>query len=91
MFACAGYNVSPPARLSGGNGDPDAKTTSPFVQLTACSNVHSASGVGFDSGMITGRGFRAAMRLTTASSNAPAIVETPIKAVGLRVEGPHER
>ena len=84
LFACAGYRVDPSCVI-GSNGDPDANATFPFVNRTASSNVHSALCVGLDNGKITGRSLSSAIFRNTVSSNAPAIVETPINAVGFRV------
>ena len=41
--------------------------------------------MGLDNGKITGRSLSSAIFFNTVSSNAPAIVETPINAVGFRV------
>jgi hypothetical protein len=39
------------------NGDPDANSTRPPVQVSACSKVHSDWLVGFDSGKMMGRSY----------------------------------
>mmetsp|Transcript_3991 Transcript_3991/g.14503 ORF Transcript_3991/g.14503 Transcript_3991/m.14503 type:complete len:214 (+) Transcript_3991:196-837(+) len=84
LFACAGNTFTPSRwRVTGSNGEPLAKTTLPSVHRMACSNVHSALEVGFDSGKMIGRSFNAAMAFTTSSLNAPPMVLTPMSAVGL--------
>ena len=54
LFPCAGLNVVP-SRTTGANGLPLVKIARPPLQLYACSAVHSALDVGFESAKITGR------------------------------------
>merc|ERR1719204_1128521 len=67
--------------LRGGNGEPDAKITFPFVQANASSAVHSALCVGFDIGIITGRSQFDAIASQTSFVKTPPCPLTPINTV----------
>mmetsp|Transcript_33002 Transcript_33002/g.83781 ORF Transcript_33002/g.83781 Transcript_33002/m.83781 type:complete len:255 (+) Transcript_33002:1263-2027(+) len=82
LLACAGW-YSTPLCVSGAKGEPDANTTRPSVQLNASSYVHSDLEVGLDRGKMMGRSFSAAISRTTSSEKALAMVDTPMRMVGL--------
>lgn len=54
LFPCPGINVRPSSRVTGANGDPEAKIALPSVYLYASSAVHSALDVGLESAKIIG-------------------------------------
>ena len=70
-------------------GEPEAKITVPSVQVTACSNVHSAFVRGLERGKRTGRrpsppaSTDTFSARTTDSVKQPKVAVRPIKAVGL--------
>lgn len=66
-----------------GYGDPEANNTLPSVQLRASENESSHFEVGLDKGKMMGVVFKAAIRRTTGSGNAPNVVDRPTRAVGL--------
>lgn len=81
---CPGTYVFPP-NVTGSNGLPDANTAAPLDHLYASSGVHSAFEVGFDSANMIGRSLMADISPMTAWLNDFGSVDTPMRAVGLRV------
>src|SRR5512141_928238 len=82
LLPCRGTNVRPP-RVTGSNGDPQAKSARPSDHLYACSAVHSDCDVGLDSAKIIGRGLSCVILRTTASLKVPPTAATPMMHVGL--------
>lgn len=81
---CPGTYVFP-LNATGSKGLPEAKTAAPLDHLYASSGVHSAFEVGLDSAKMTGLSLLAAISSMTAWSNDLGSVDTPMRAVGLRV------
>ena len=67
---------------TGGNGLPVATSTRPPVQVIRSVGVASASSVGLDIGMITGRSACRAISITMSRLNAPGRADVPISTVG---------
>ena len=71
-----------PNRSTGSNGEPVATRARPSVQSRTSAGVASATDVGFESGMTTGRGVASAIARTTASVNVPATPVVPTRICG---------
>lgn len=81
---CPGTRVFP-LNSTGSNGLPDANTAAPLDHLYASSGVHSALEVGFESAKMTGLSLLADISSMIVWLNDFAKVDTPMRAVGLRV------
>src|SRR6185436_7163588 len=82
LLPCAGRNCVPPY-VTGANGLPLAKIALPPDQAYACSAVHSARDVGFDSAKTTGRELISPKRAITGWVNVPGAPVAPISTCGL--------
>mmetsp|Transcript_60836 Transcript_60836/g.91852 ORF Transcript_60836/g.91852 Transcript_60836/m.91852 type:complete len:272 (+) Transcript_60836:500-1315(+) len=81
LLPCPGTCVFP-STTTGSNGLPLANRHLPLLHVNACSAVHSAFDVGFDSGMMIGRSFSSHIKSTTSLLNTPGCALTPTIPVG---------
>jgi hypothetical protein len=81
LFVCDGANRRP-SSTTGSHGLPLEKTARPPVHRYACSAVHSAREVGFDSANTAGRSFTAAIASSTSRVKSWGWPDRPSSAVG---------
>mmetsp|Transcript_6358 Transcript_6358/g.20017 ORF Transcript_6358/g.20017 Transcript_6358/m.20017 type:complete len:259 (-) Transcript_6358:770-1546(-) len=81
LLHCDGTRVLP-LYSTGANGDPVATMARPSVQWYACSAVHSALDVGFDIGMMIGRGAYLPNLVMTLSVKMPPTPVRPSRQFG---------